>query len=63
VGVLWIYLVEVIRVVDEMLLAAKDHELRQAVKDYESQLVQATQSLAEFKSRALNAEVRRLAAK
>lgn len=37
---------------------AKDHELRQAVKDYESQLVQVTQSLAEFKSRALNAEVR-----
>ncbi|KAJ3564779.1 hypothetical protein NP233_g8067 [Leucocoprinus birnbaumii] len=36
--------------------AAKDHELRQAVKDYESQLLQATQSLAEFKSRALNAE-------
>ncbi|KAJ3555612.1 hypothetical protein NP233_g12167 [Leucocoprinus birnbaumii] len=37
--------------------AAKDHELRQAVKDYESQLLQATQSLAEFKSRALNAEL------
>ncbi|KAF5357234.1 hypothetical protein D9756_006642 [Leucocoprinus leucothites] len=37
--------------------AAKDHELRQAVKDYESQLTQVTQSLAEFKSRALNAEL------
>ncbi|KXN92126.1 hypothetical protein AN958_09218 [Leucoagaricus sp. SymC.cos] len=37
--------------------AAKDHELRQAVKDYESQLVQVTQSLAEYKSRALNAEL------
>lgn len=36
---------------------AKEHELRQAVKDYESQLVQATQSLAEFKHRALTAEV------
>ncbi|XP_006463407.1 hypothetical protein AGABI2DRAFT_73535 [Agaricus bisporus var. bisporus H97] len=32
---------------------AKDHELRQAVKDYESQLA----PLAEFKSRALNAEL------
>lgn len=38
-------------------LLAKDHELRQAVKDYESQLVQVTQSLAEFKLRAFNAEV------
>ncbi|CAA7268242.1 unnamed protein product [Cyclocybe aegerita] len=37
--------------------AAKDHELRQAVKDYESQLFQATQSLAEYKSRALTAEL------
>ncbi|KAF9009964.1 hypothetical protein BDQ17DRAFT_1347230 [Cyathus striatus] len=37
--------------------AAKDHELRQAVKDYEAQLTAATQSLAEFKSRALNAEL------
>ncbi|KIY47386.1 hypothetical protein FISHEDRAFT_27774, partial [Fistulina hepatica ATCC 64428] len=37
--------------------AAKDHELRQAVKDHESQLLQATQSLAEFKHRALTAEV------
>ncbi|TFK73530.1 hypothetical protein BDN72DRAFT_761597 [Pluteus cervinus] len=37
--------------------AAKDHELRQAVKDYDSRLLQTTQSLAEFKSRALNAEL------
>ncbi|KAL0569020.1 hypothetical protein V5O48_012955 [Marasmius crinis-equi] len=37
--------------------AAKEHELRQAVKDYETQLLQATQSLAEFKHRALTAEL------
>ncbi|KAJ8082930.1 hypothetical protein PM082_008788 [Marasmius tenuissimus] len=37
--------------------AAKEHELRQAVKDYETQLFQATQSLAEFKHRALTAEM------
>ncbi|KAI0355884.1 hypothetical protein OH77DRAFT_1503859 [Trametes cingulata] len=37
--------------------AAKEHDLKQAVKDYESQLMQVTQSLAEFKSRALNAEL------
>ncbi|KAF8155719.1 hypothetical protein B0H34DRAFT_714546 [Crassisporium funariophilum] len=37
--------------------AAKDHELRQAVKDFESQLFQATQSLAEYKHRALTAEL------
>jgi len=36
---------------------AKDRELRQAVKDYETQLGQVTLSLAEFKSRALSAEV------
>ncbi|RDB28051.1 hypothetical protein Hypma_002229 [Hypsizygus marmoreus] len=36
---------------------AKDHELRQAVKDYESQLNQVTQSLAEFKHRALTSEL------
>ncbi|OCH89314.1 hypothetical protein OBBRIDRAFT_794357 [Obba rivulosa] len=36
---------------------AKDHELRQAVKDYDSQLMQATQSLAEYKHRALTAEL------
>lgn len=36
---------------------AKDHELHQAVKDYEARLVHVTQSLAEFKSRALNAEL------
>jgi len=38
--------------------AAKDHELQQAVKDYESQLLQATQSLAEYKHRALTAELK-----
>ncbi|KAI0783763.1 hypothetical protein C8Q75DRAFT_419351 [Abortiporus biennis] len=37
--------------------AAKDHELKQAVKDYETQLLQTTQSLAEYKHRALNAEL------
>jgi len=37
--------------------AAKDHELRQAVHDYKTQLDQVTQSLAEFKHRALNAEL------
>ncbi|CDO76463.1 hypothetical protein BN946_scf184600.g12 [Trametes cinnabarina] len=37
--------------------AAKDHDLKQAVKEYETQLMQVTQSLAEFKSRALNAEL------
>ncbi|KAF9078828.1 hypothetical protein BDP27DRAFT_1310245 [Rhodocollybia butyracea] len=36
---------------------AKEHELRQAVKDYESQLVQVTQSLAEYKHRATTAEM------
>ena len=36
---------------------AKDHDLKQAVKDYESRLLDVTQSLAEFKSRALNAEL------
>lgn len=35
----------------------KDRELRQAVKDYESQVVQTTQLLAEFKHRALTAEL------
>ncbi|KAH9899146.1 hypothetical protein C8Q73DRAFT_639698 [Cubamyces lactineus] len=37
--------------------AAKEHDLKQATKDYESQLLQVTQSLAEYKSRALNAEL------
>ncbi|KAF8649187.1 hypothetical protein AX16_005985 [Volvariella volvacea WC 439] len=37
--------------------AAKDHELRQAVKDYDAQLMQATQQLAEYKHRALTAEL------
>ncbi|PIL23079.1 hypothetical protein GSI_14387 [Ganoderma sinense ZZ0214-1] len=36
---------------------SKDHDLKQAVKEYETQLIQVTQSLAEFKSRALNAEL------
>ncbi|KAL1701850.1 hypothetical protein EV121DRAFT_293842 [Schizophyllum commune] len=38
--------------------AAKDHELKQAVKDYETQLLQVTQSLAEYKHRALTAELK-----
>ncbi|KAI0918396.1 hypothetical protein AcV5_002395 [Taiwanofungus camphoratus] len=37
--------------------AAKDHELQQATKDYESQITSVTQSLAEFKHRALTAEL------
>ncbi|KAA1472521.1 hypothetical protein DENSPDRAFT_838815 [Dentipellis sp. KUC8613] len=37
--------------------AAKDHELKQAVKEFETQLIQATQSLAEYKHRALQAEL------
>ncbi|TFK22469.1 hypothetical protein FA15DRAFT_644153 [Coprinopsis marcescibilis] len=37
---------------------AKDHELRQAVKDYESQLTQITLSLAEYKHRAHTAELK-----
>ncbi|KAF4618722.1 hypothetical protein D9613_009919 [Agrocybe pediades] len=36
---------------------AKEHELHEAVKDYESQLLQTTQSLAEYKHRALTAEL------
>lgn len=39
------------------MIAAKEHETRQAVREYDAQLRQATQSLAEFKSRALRAEV------
>lgn len=42
---------------DIELPPAKDHDLKQAVKGYESQLLQVTQSLAEYKSRALKAEV------
>jgi len=34
------------------------HELHQAVKGYESQLLQATQAFAEYKHRAITAEVR-----
>ncbi|KAF8478315.1 hypothetical protein JB92DRAFT_3047338 [Gautieria morchelliformis] len=37
--------------------SAKEHETRQAVREYVAQLQQTTQSLAEFKSRALRAEV------
>lgn len=37
---------------------AKDHELRQAVRDLDAQLTQVTQSLAEYKHRAHTAEVR-----
>ncbi|KAF8879649.1 hypothetical protein CPB84DRAFT_1793144 [Gymnopilus junonius] len=37
--------------------SAKDHELKEAVKDFESQLLQTTQSLAEYKHRALTAEL------
>ncbi|PCH35088.1 hypothetical protein WOLCODRAFT_155758 [Wolfiporia cocos MD-104 SS10] len=37
--------------------SAKDHDLQQATKEYESQLQSVTQSLAEYKHRALNAEL------
>ncbi|KAI0763500.1 hypothetical protein BD413DRAFT_616374 [Trametes elegans] len=37
--------------------AAKEHDIKQAVKEYESRLDKLTQSLAEYKSRALNAEL------
>ncbi|KAI0262540.1 hypothetical protein BC834DRAFT_890646 [Gloeopeniophorella convolvens] len=37
--------------------SAKDHELRQAVSEREAQLTQVTQSLAEYKHRALQAEL------
>jgi len=40
------------------LFPAKDHELQQAVNEREAQLVEVTQSLAEYKHRALQAEVR-----
>ena len=35
----------------------KEHELRQAVSEREAQLAEITQSLAEYKHRALQAEV------
>ncbi|TFL04472.1 hypothetical protein BDV98DRAFT_318181 [Pterulicium gracile] len=38
--------------------SAKDHELKQALKAHDTQLVQITQSLAEFKHRAHTAELR-----
>jgi hypothetical protein len=38
-------------------LSAKDHELRQAVSEREAQLLDISQSLAEYKHRALQAEV------
>ncbi|TFK48971.1 hypothetical protein OE88DRAFT_1757967 [Heliocybe sulcata] len=37
--------------------SAKEHELKQAIKEHEAQFDQLTQSLAEYKSRALNAEL------
>lgn len=37
---------------------AKDHEIRQAVKDFESRFNDVTVSLAEYKHRAITAEVR-----
>jgi hypothetical protein len=40
-----------------LLLSAKDHELRQAVGERDAQLTDITQSLAEYKHRALQAEV------
>jgi hypothetical protein len=40
-----------------ILLSAKDHELRQAVSEREAQLADITRSLAEYKHRALQAEV------
>ena len=40
------------------LFSAKDHELQQAVNEREAQLAEVTQSLAEYKHRALQAEVR-----
>ncbi len=39
-------------------LPAKDHELQQAVSEREAQLAEITQFLAEYKHRALQAEVR-----
>lgn len=39
------------------MITAKDHELKQALKAHDTQLVQITQSLAEFKHRAHTAEV------
>ena len=41
-----------------LFLIAKDHELLQAVGEREAQLADITQSLAEYKHRALQAEVR-----
>lgn len=42
--------------------AAKDHEIRQAVSEFETRYNEITVSLAEFKHRALTAEVRTLTA-
>ena len=42
---------------------AKDHEIRQAVSDLETRYSEVTVSLAEFKHRALTAEVRPLTVK
>jgi hypothetical protein len=46
-----------VQVLHAETLAAKEHELSQAVKDYRSQLDDVVMSLAEFKRRALDAEV------
>ncbi|KAI0301601.1 hypothetical protein B0F90DRAFT_318651 [Multifurca ochricompacta] len=46
-----------LQVVLEDFQSAKDHELQQAVSEREAQLVNITQSLAEYKHRALQAEL------
>jgi hypothetical protein len=46
-----------------ILVTAKEHELQQAVKDYQIQLNQTTEQLAEYKHRALTTEVRTCFAK
>lgn len=38
-------------------LPGKEHDLKRAVKDFETRLLDVTQSLAEFKHRALTAEM------
>lgn len=45
------------RFASPLSLSAKDHELRQAVSEREAQLIDISQSLAEYKHRALQAEV------
>lgn len=61
-GMLPLFMIFLKSVRDVLLICpmtAKEHELRQAVKDYESRLMTVTQSLAEYKHRALTAEVSR----